>query len=147
MIHSSSTIYCLEQKCFSGFLELDPTIILCREKLSFWKSWLVFTMISVKEIQRYTEVTHDPLLFSVAQGIIWLSTERLSRSTLHLKEGEMGVCTHLHCSLAATVTSCIDVSVRIETTSPKVGPLLIFSFSLSVSRRLFFAAQQRIAVT
>ncbi len=28
-----------------------------------------------------TEITHDPLIFSVAQGIFWLSTERLSRST------------------------------------------------------------------
>ncbi len=32
--------------------------------------------------QRYIEITHDPLLFSIAQG--------LSRSTLHLKEGEEG---------------------------------------------------------
>jgi hypothetical protein len=38
--------------------------------------------------QRYTEVIHDPLLFSVAQGLFGLFTERLSRSTLHLKEGE-----------------------------------------------------------
>jgi hypothetical protein len=42
--------------------------------------------------QRYSEIsTHIPLLFSGAQGIFLLSTERLSRSTLHLKEG--GVCT------------------------------------------------------
>ncbi len=34
----------------------------------------------VRDIQRFT---HDPLLFSVAQGIFWLSTERLSRSTVH----------------------------------------------------------------
>ncbi len=40
--------------------------------------------------QRYTEITHDPPLFSVAQGIFWLSTERLSHSTLHLKEGVEG---------------------------------------------------------
>jgi hypothetical protein len=26
------------------------------------------------------EITHDPFLFSVAQGIFWLSSERLSRS-------------------------------------------------------------------
>ncbi len=60
---------------------------------------------------------HDPLLFCVAQGIFWLSTERLSRSTLHLKEGERGVWgvfTLVLCSLA-TVTSCIDASVRIVT--------------------------------
>ncbi len=42
------------------------------------------------KIQRYTEITHDPFLFGVAQGSFWLSTERLSRSTLHLKEGERG---------------------------------------------------------
>ncbi len=33
------------------------------------------------------------------------------------------------CSLA-TVTSCIDPSIRIVTKTPKVGPLLIFSISL-----------------
>jgi hypothetical protein len=36
------------------------------------------------------EITHDSLLFSVAQGIFCLSTESLSRSTLHLKEGGEG---------------------------------------------------------
>jgi hypothetical protein len=42
-----------------------------------------------KQRYRYSkEITHDPLLLSVAQGIFCLSTERLSRSTLHLKEGE-----------------------------------------------------------
>jgi hypothetical protein len=49
--------------------------------------------------QRCIEIPHDdPLLFSVAQGIFWLSSERLSRSTLHLIEGERWVCTLL-CSL------------------------------------------------
>ncbi len=38
----------------------------------------------------YRDYTHDPLLFSVAQGIIWLSSERLTRSTLHLIEGGRG---------------------------------------------------------
>ncbi len=66
----------------------------------------------------------------------WLSTERLSRSTLHLKEGERGVCTLLLCSLA-TVMSCIDASVRIVTKSPKVGPLLtVYSPSLWVLLRI-----------
>jgi hypothetical protein len=36
--------------------------------------------------RRYRDY-HDPLLFSVAQGIFRLSTERLSRSTLHIKGG------------------------------------------------------------
>jgi hypothetical protein len=51
-------------------------------------------------IQRYTEITHYQLLFSVAQGIFWLSTERLLRSTLHLKEGGEG---SLH---SCTLQSC-----------------------------------------
>ncbi len=70
--------------------------------------------------QRYTKTTHDPLLCSVAQGIFWLSTERLSHSTSHLKE--RGVFTLELCSLA-TVTFCIDAPVRIVTKSPKVEPL------------------------
>jgi hypothetical protein len=41
-------------------------------------------------IKRNMEITYDPLLFSVAQGIFWLSSERLSRSTLHLIEGGEG---------------------------------------------------------
>ena len=41
----------------------------------------------------------------------------------------MGVFTLVLCSLA-TVTSCIDASVRIVTKSPKVGPLLIVSITL-----------------
>ncbi len=74
--------------------------------------------------QRYIEITHDSLLFSVAQGILWLSPERLSRSTWHLIEGERG----------AIVLSCIDPSVRIVTTSSKVGPRIIFSISLVYSQ-------------
>ncbi len=46
------------------------------------------------------------------------------------KRGEKGVCTLVLYSLA-TVTSCIDASVRIVTKSPKVGPLLIFSTSMA----------------
>jgi hypothetical protein len=63
---------------------------------------------------------HDTLLFSVAQGIFRLSTERLSRRTLHLKEVRGGVCTLELCSLS-TVTSCIDASVRIVTKIPVGG--------------------------
>jgi hypothetical protein len=36
--------------------------------------------------QRYTEITHDPLPFGVAQGIFWMPWERLLRSTLNLIE-------------------------------------------------------------
>jgi hypothetical protein len=36
----------------------------------------------------------------------------------------------------ATVTSCIDVSVRIVTKPPKVGPQLIFSISLVTMHRV-----------
>jgi hypothetical protein len=70
------------------------------------------------------DITHDPPLSTVAQGIFGLSTERLSRSTLHLKEGERGVGALVLCSLA-TVTSCIDLSVWIVTKSPKVRPLIL----------------------
>ncbi len=35
----------------------------------------------------------------------------------------------------STVMSCIDLSVRIVTKSPKVEPLLIFSMSLSLTYR------------
>ncbi len=45
---------------------------------------------SSAEINR--DIIHDPFLFSVAQGIFSLSIERLSRSTLHLKEGERKPC-------------------------------------------------------
>ncbi len=64
--------------------------------------------------QRYIKITHDPLLFSVAQRIFWISSKRLSRSTLHLIErgGEESV-------LLYSVTK-----------SPKAGPLLTFSVSL-----------------
>ncbi len=37
-----------------------------------------------------TEITHNPFLFDVAQGKFYLSTERLSRSILHFKEGREG---------------------------------------------------------
>ncbi len=73
----------------------------------------------------WSEIYRDYLLFSVAQGIFWLSTERLSRSTLYLNEGGEGTM-YPFCSLA-TLMSSIDFSV---TKSPKVGPLLIFSMSL-----------------
>jgi len=46
--------------------------------------------------QRYMEITHDPFLFNVAQGIFWLFSERLSRCTLHLiewGEGSLHSCT------------------------------------------------------
>ncbi len=74
------------------------------------------------------EFFHDPLLFSVAQGIFWLSSERLSSSTLHLIEGVEG--NLVLCSLATKVLSCIEPSVRIVTKFSKVGPLLTFSMSL-----------------
>ncbi len=41
----------------------------------------------------------------------------------------------------ATVTFCIDVSVRIVTKSPKVEPLLIFSISLMISNKVYLTAE------
>jgi hypothetical protein len=40
----------------------------------------------------------QPPLFSVAQGIVWLSTESLSRVTLDLKEGSLYCCILLSCN-------------------------------------------------
>jgi hypothetical protein len=79
--------------------------------------------------QGYTEITHDPLLFSV--GKEYFDSPQRDSHAVHyiLKRGERGVCTLVLCSLA-TVISCIDTSVQIVTKSPKVGPLLIFSISL-----------------
>ncbi len=85
--------------------------------------------------QRYLQIRDYPrsLLFSVAQGIFWLSSERLSRSryTLNLIEGgEEG---SLHsvvlqpCSPAMDLHGPVDPSVRIVA---KVEPLLILSISL-----------------
>ncbi len=91
---------------------------------------LVDGRIRIRTNQRYTEIIHDPLLFSVAQGIFWLSTERLSRSTIHLKEGREGSLHSWLCSLATMMSWCNDPSVQIVTKSPKVGPFLIFSISL-----------------
>ncbi len=62
-----------------------------------------------------------PLLFSVAQGIFWLSTERLSRSTLHLKEGG-GEGSVYSCTLQSC--NCDVLRQRLGTDSvksPKVG--------------------------
>ncbi len=53
-------------------------------------------VLSIASPLEPTEIIHDPLLFSVAQGLFWLSTERLSPSTLHLKEwgeGRLYSCT------------------------------------------------------
>ncbi len=74
------------------------------------------------------EITHNHLLFSVAQGIFWLSTERLSRNTFHLKEGgERGSC---NCDILHRRLGADSV-----TKSPKAGPLLIFSISLESTER------------
>ncbi len=64
----------------------NRVILLCGEELIPQKY-----RVSIK--QRFIEIIHDPLPFSVAQGIFLLSSERLSRSALHLIEGERQVCT------------------------------------------------------
>ncbi len=114
---------------------LSSSYLLSEKVLSHWDTCTLAYPTAPRVFllnQRYAEITHDHLLFSVAQGIFWPSTERLSRSTLHLKEGEERSLyrTLVLCSLV-TVLSCIDPSVRIVTKFPKgVGPLLIFSISL-----------------
>ncbi len=87
------------------------------------------SQVGCTQIYRHYHITHDPLLFSVAQGIFWLSSERLSRSTLHLTEGgeeSLYSCTY---SCIATVTSCIETSVRIVTGNLPVQIYLISSRS------------------
>jgi hypothetical protein len=78
--------------------------------------------------QRYIEITHDHLLFR--RNILTVLTETLTQYITFNIGGERGVSTIVFCSLA-TVLSCIGPSVRIVTKSPKVGPLLIFSISLT----------------
>jgi hypothetical protein len=41
----------------------------------------------------------------------------------------------------ATVTFCIDFSLRIVTESPKVEPLLIFSISLMIGNNVYLTAE------
>ena len=55
--------------------------------------------------QRYIEITHDPLPFSVAQGIFLLSPARLLRSTLKLIEGGEG---SLHFPTLLAVPRCLN---------------------------------------
>jgi hypothetical protein len=45
----------------------------------------------------------------------------------------------------STVTSCIDLSVRIVTKSPKVGPLLMFSMSLGGTLLFLYGSQSKVA--
>jgi hypothetical protein len=89
--------------------------------------------------QRYTQITHHPLLFRVVQEKS--CTERLSRSTVHYiyKSGERGVCTLVLCSLA-TVTSCIDLSVRIVT-NPRRWDIYLYSPSFWVVPTFLMASR------
>ncbi len=97
------------------------------------KYWQKFTEqgLSKGPDQRYTEITHNTtLLFSVAQGIFWLST--LSRSTLHLKKRgeERGVCTLVLFSLV-TVMSWID-PLRADSDKTPEGRTSTYILHLSV---------------
>jgi hypothetical protein len=55
--------------------------------------------------------------------------ETLTQWYITFKRGGWGFCSLVLCSLA-TVTSCIDASVRMVTRSPQVGRLIIFCISL-----------------
>ncbi len=81
-----------------------------------------------KKPEIYRDYYPRPLLFSVAQGVFWLSTETLMQYIKFKGVGSLYSCTLLSC--IATVMSCIDALRRIVTKSPKVWPLLIFSISL-----------------
>ncbi len=67
---------------------------------------------------RYKEITHghDTPPFSVAQGIFWLSSERLSCSTIHLIEGRKGrlySCTQKTCNHVVLHRPLCEDSVKI----------------------------------
>ncbi len=74
------------------------------------------------------EITHaTPFSLVLRKEYFTVRRETLTQY-ITFKRG--GVCTLVLCSLA-TVTSCTDLSVRIVTISPKVGPLLtVYSPSL-----------------
>ncbi len=101
------------------------------QKFNMWCPKIYSESHRIRFKQRYTEITHGPLLFSVAQGIFCLSSERLSRSAF--KRGERRESVLLY----PVVLQCIDASVRIVTKSPKVGPLLIFIFSISLGLKVY----------
>ncbi len=48
----------------------------------------------IRNTERYTEITHDPLLFSVVQGNIFtIHRETLTQYITFKRGGERGVCT------------------------------------------------------
>ncbi len=79
----------------------------------------------IRDIQR---LPTTPFSFSITQEIFLLSTERLSRSTLHLKGGEGE--SQLLYSVVVQLWCPASTPLGIVTKSPKVGPLLIFSISV-----------------
>jgi hypothetical protein len=113
--------------CCVGTLQSHP---LCRALFSNQSRQRDFSLllrILIPEIHR--NYPRPPSLWCCAKNILTVLRETLTRSSLHLIEGEEGICTPVLYSLA-TVTSCIDPSVRIMTKSPKSEPLLTFSISL-----------------
>ncbi len=69
--------------------------------------------------QRSKEITHDPLLFSVAQrNILTVHRETLTQY-ITFKRGGRGKSVLFYSF--ATVTSCLDLSVRIVTKIPEGG--------------------------
>ncbi len=83
-----------------------------------------FYYISHRDIQRLPMTPFSSVLRKE-----YLDCPQIDSHAVHLKEGGEGSLTLVLSSLA-TMTSCIDLSVRIVTKSPKVGSLLIFSISL-----------------
>ncbi len=104
------------------FLTFSLYYCLSPGKLGRQACWVTCLGFCEWQTQRYTKITHDSptVLFSVAQGMFWLTTERLSRSTLQLKEG---VCTLVLCSLE-TVMSCDSDKIPEGGTSTFVLPSL-----------------------
>ncbi len=82
----------------------------------------------------YRNYPRPPSLQCCARNILTVHRETLSQY-ITFKRGGREESVLLSCTLYSsltTVMSCVDLSMRIVTKSPKVGPLLIFSISLDL---------------
>jgi len=95
----------------------------CPSSLLTWSARL-------SKSQRNTEITHDPLLFTlVLRKAYFDSPKRLSRSTLHLKEGWEGI--QYSCTLQPC--NCDVLHRRLGADSDKILEVGRFSFILHLS--------------
>ncbi len=91
----------------------EPSVSAHHQRWAFqFRTWVYKELVILN--QRYTEITHGTCLFSVAQEIFWMSSERLSRSTYMALCSLTTVGTVLHGPL------CEDSDKNDK--SPKVAP-------------------------